>query len=82
MPYTIINWMDRSEFGGPIFSAALGDDHYRVSGINYSFAAHDGHHHFHEVIIWKNDEEVAYRKGTADAIAVFHDYLNSEGINV
>ena len=83
MPYTITDWQDRPEFGGPIFRATLGEDFYRVSGINYSFGAHDGDHIFHEVIIWKNDEEVAYRKDTADAVAVFHEYLKwGEGINV
>jgi hypothetical protein len=82
MPYTITDWQDRPEFGGPIFRATLGDDQYRVSGINYSFAAHDGDHIFHEVIVWKNDDEVAYRKDTANAVRVFHDYLNGEGIDV
>ena len=83
MPYTITDWQDRPEFGGPKFHATLGQDFYRVSGINYSINAHDGEHIFHEVIVWKNDEEVAYLKGTTDVIAVFHDYLKwGEDINV
>jgi hypothetical protein len=77
MPYTITRWEDRPEFGGPKFYASLGSDYYRVSGINYSILAHDGKHDFHEVIVWKNDDEVAYRKGTSDALAVFHDYIDS-----
>ncbi len=83
MPYTITDWQDRPEFGGPIFRATLGDDFYKVSGINYEFASTTASpHRFHEVIVWKNDEEVAYRKDTANAVRVFHDYLNGEGINV
>lgn len=81
MPYTITHWQSRPEFGGPIFSATLGDDYYRVSGINYSFPAHDGDHAFHEVIVWKNGDEVAYRRNTSDALGVFHDYLEQEGID-
>jgi hypothetical protein len=82
MPYTITEWQDRPEFGGPIFRATLGDDFYRVSGINYTITAHDGDHTFHEVLVWKNDEDAAYRKDTTNVIEVFHDYLRGEGINV
>jgi len=78
MPYTIIEWDERGDFGGPVFYAMLGEDTYKVSGINYYF----GRHHLHEVIVWRNGVEVAYRGGTADALAVFHDYLNTEGISV
>jgi hypothetical protein len=78
MPYTIIEWDERNDFGGPVFYATVGEDTYKVSGINYYF----GRHHLHEVIVWRNGVEVAYRKDTADALAVFHDYLNTEGINV
>jgi len=83
MPYTITRWDDRPEFGGPIFSATLCDDEYRVSGINYEFTSTTASpHKFHEVIVWRNGDEVAYRKDTANVIAVFHDYLRGEGIDV
>jgi len=82
MPYTITDWQDRPEFGGPMFRVTLGDDRYRVSGINYSFPAHDGDHTFHEVIVWRNDDEVYQVPNTADAVQVFHDYLRGEGIDV
>jgi hypothetical protein len=83
MPYTITSWEDRPNLGGPKFSATLGDDEYRASGINYEFSSTTASpHKFHEVIIWKNDEEVAYRKDTANVIPVFHDYLRGEGIDV
>jgi hypothetical protein len=78
MPYTITKWEERpASVGGPAFSATVGDDRYRVSGINYTITAHDGDHTLHEVIVWCNGDEVAYRKGTSDALAVFHDYLES-----
>jgi hypothetical protein len=76
--YTIHQWEDRPDsVGGPAFIATVGDDRYRVSGINYTLDAHDGPHVFHEVIVWRNGDEVAYRKDTADALAVFEDYINS-----
>jgi len=81
MPYTITDWQDRPEFGGPMFRATLGDDFYKVSGINYSFPAHDGDHDFHEVIVWRNDEEVHHAPNTADAVKVFHDYIDTLGGN-
>ena len=82
MPYTMTDWQDRPEFGGPIFRATLGDDFYKVSGINYSYPAHDGDHHFHEVIVWRNDDEVCVVPNTHNVVRVFHEYLNGEGINV
>lgn len=82
MPYTITDWEDRPEFGGPIFSATLDGRYYRVSGINYSFPAHDGDHGLHEVIVWRDGDEVYFARGTHDAVGIFHEYLNKEGINV
>jgi hypothetical protein len=83
MPYTITEWRDRPEFGGPIFRATLGDDYYKVSGINYSFESTSaGPHEFREVMVWRNDEEVLVVPNTADAVQVFHDYLRGEGIDV
>lgn len=80
MPYTITEWTDRPEFGGPIFHATLNGEDYRVSAINYSFPAHDGDHIFHEVIVWRNGDEVAFARDSHDAIGVFHDYLTREGL--
>jgi hypothetical protein len=80
MPYTITDWQDRPDFGGPVFTATLGDDTYRVSGIDYTFTAHDGDHRFHEVIVWRNGESVYEVNDTAKVIPVFHDYLTSEGL--
>jgi hypothetical protein len=83
MSYTIVEWENRPDsVGGPAFIATIGDSRYRVSGIDYTISAHDGPHHFHEVIVWRNGDEVAYRKGTSDVIAVFHEYLKGEGIDV
>lgn len=78
MPYTIIEWDERGDFGGPLFYATVGDDLYKASGINYYF----GKNHLHEVIVWRNGVEVAYRKNTADALAVFEDYLSQESESV
>lgn len=80
MPYTITDWQDRPEFGGPAFSATLNGEHYRVSAINYSFRAHDGVHGLHETIVWHNGEEVWFERDTHDAIRVFHDYLTDRGL--
>ena len=80
MPYTITHWEDRPEFGGPIFSATLKGEYYRVSAINYSYPAHDGDHGLHETIVWHNGEEVWFERDTHDAIRVFHDYLTSKGL--
>lgn len=81
--YTITYWQDRPEFGGPVFHASIGNTEYRVSGINYAFPAHDGEHRLHEVIVWRDGENVYEVHGTANAINVFHDYLREvEGINV
>jgi hypothetical protein len=80
MPYTITDWTDRPEFGGPVFTATLNGDTYKVSGINYIFPARDGDRHFHEVMVWRNDESVYEVTGTSKVIPVFHDYLTSEGL--